>query len=196
MSGFCKQCGNLYDITQNIKLFKTPQKGGRSVYEKIDSILEKISQGETIDESDLKNIKYNDINSYNRFNTLSRKKQSDILSKIKKIIPGFERDVVQEDDNVDQTPYYICYQCYFYESIQPGETIYSISLTGDEQQQKEDFSHLIHDPTFLRTNVYICPNKNCETHKKPELRKAIMLHTPQYNMRYVCHICYSSWLSG
>ena len=199
MSGFCLKCGTLFNITQNIKLFKRSQSGGKTPAEKIDRVLAKIESRKEIDERDLKDITYDDLNSYAEFSNLARKKKTEILSKIKKVIPGYDKvskDVQKESEiDTDNKPYYICYECYNFVSIKAGDEIYSMELMSDDKNVKEDFDHLIHDPTYNRTKVYICENKKCPTHKDPDLREAIMTHNAQYNLRYVCTVCKASWLS-
>ena len=32
----------------------------------------------------------------------------------------------------------------------------------------------LNNPILLRTKLYICRNKNCNTHKKPQLKKAVL----------------------
>ena len=199
MAGFCPKCGTLFNITQNIKLFKRSQSGGKTVAGRIDKLLDKIETRKDIDEKDLKDITYDDLNSYAEFNSLARKRKTEIISKIKKIIPGYDKISKEEkeddDTETDNKPYYICYECYNFVPIKAGDEIYSMELMGDDQNVKEDFEHLIHDPTYNRTKVYICENKKCPTHKEPDLREAIMTHNAQYNLRYVCTVCKSSWLS-
>jgi len=193
--GFCRKCGNFNDITQNIKLFKARQKGGKTSAEMINDLLDKFNNGEEIEKEDLKSLSLSDLNSYSAFSELSRKKKTDILSKIKKIDPRlFDKKEIDDEEERDNSPYYICYQCYHYEPITSGEVIYSVSLGGTEDQSdKIDNTHLIKDPTFLHTHTYICENKKCETHKNPELRDAIMTHTPQYNSQFICTVCKQSW---
>lgn len=197
MSGICVRCGNLYDLTPNIRLFE--QKGGKAgkagkaPYQIIDNLLSKINEGKTLDEADVKGITASDLFSYSKFSSLAKKKQGDILSQIKKMVPGFEKQDL-EDSGTDSHPYYICYQCYYYVRVPDGEEIFTMSLIAEELD-KNDYSHLVNDATYLRTKKYICANKKCPSHKNPDDKEALMTRNNNYNLRYVCTICKSSWLS-
>ena len=52
----------------------------------------------------------------------------------------------------------------------------------------------LNNPILPRTKLYVCRNKNCNTHKNPQLKKAIFFKENN-NLRYICSVCKTYWLT-
>ena len=107
-----------------------------------------------------------------------------------------------ENINVkENTPYFYCSCC---SNIQPIESGTKLLIKGGVEQNiyiqknsKDKTRRKILNNSLLRTKNYICPNKNCESHKTPEIREAIMEHI-SYNsfiVKYICCVCGIEWLN-
>ncbi len=54
--------------------------------------------------------------------------------------------------------------------------------------------YMIHDPTLPRTIYHNCPNKECITQEKPELREAVYIQDPNtIKLTYICTSCATQW---
>ena len=51
--------------------------------------------------------------------------------------------------------------------------------------------------SLLRTKNYICQNPDCETHKKPKIKEAIIEYVSHdsYIVRYICTVCNCTWMN-
>lgn len=99
------------------------------------------------------------------------------------------------------TPYFYCPSCSNIQKIEPKT---SMLIRGGVEQSiyiPTDNKHKIKskkiNKSLLRTKNYICQNKDCPTHKKPETKEAIMEHIA-YNsfiVKYICCVCNCQWVN-
>ena len=110
-------------------------------------------------------------------------------------------NVPNNDDNLVKKPYFFCTNCNNYEEIKSGipliikggveQNIYIQHHTEQQVKNKKINNSL------MRTKNYICPNKDCQSHKNPELKEAIIEHVT-YNsfiVKYICCVCNHEWLN-
>lgn len=53
----------------------------------------------------------------------------------------------------------------------------------------------IHSPVIMKTKNYTCPNKDCLTHKHPEMKSASFerFNYQSYRVYYICDVCKTRW---
>lgn len=52
----------------------------------------------------------------------------------------------------------------------------------------------IYDPTFPRTNKYVCPNNKCDTHKNSDKKEAIFFNEgDSLKHVFICRVCQTEW---
>lgn len=57
-----------------------------------------------------------------------------------------------------------------------------------------EYFMIFNNPILSRTKDYTCKNKDCATHKKPNLKEAVFYHDGKtLQIKYVCGACYNSW---
>lgn len=56
-------------------------------------------------------------------------------------------------------------------------------------------AEIIYDNTLKRTIHYTCPNDNCETHKFPEQKEAVLYRESDINLKRItiCAVCHTKW---
>lgn len=93
--------------------------------------------------------------------------------------------------------YFVCETCGNTELIKPRTLIVS---KKSQDIAKEYFGNenspenIVNIPVLPHTRDYICPNKTCKSHVKPELRDAVMSRIGNsFRMMYVCTLCLTSW---
>jgi transposase-like protein len=117
--------------------------------------------------------------------------------KVDELLENYEG--LKNKNNTDTNIYFICQNCNSSFEIEPGTIIMSTNFNENNQQvQQYDFKFKIMDPTLPRTKDYICPKKDCDSHK-PEnniTREAVIFREAKsFITRYVCTMCLSDWLA-
>lgn len=98
-------------------------------------------------------------------------------------------------------PYFYCTVCNNYKEVKPGTLINIIS--GVDQTiyiPKQNINKIKNkkiNKSLLRTKNYICQNPDCETHKHPKEKEAIIEYVSHdsYIVRYICTICNCTWIN-
>jgi len=108
-------------------------------------------------------------------------------------------DTLKNKTSIDTNIYFVCQNCNSSFEIDPGTIILSTNFDVNNQNiQQYDFGFKIMDPTLPRTKDYICPKKDCDSHK-PEnniKREAIIFReSKSFITRYVCTMCLTDWLA-
>lgn len=109
---------------------------------------------------------------------------------------------VYQIQTINNEDVFICMNCGKTEKIQPGTLIFTKNKNGFNKKTDKitnefyDVDYKIKNPVLLNTRNYICPNKECETHKHPELRRAVIERDnyQNYSMRYICSVCKTSFI--
>jgi transposase-like protein len=108
-------------------------------------------------------------------------------------------DVIKNKASIDNNIYFVCQNCNSSFEIEPGTIILSTNFDVNNQNiQQYDFGFKIMDPTLLRTKDYICPKKECDSHKSENniKREAIIFReSKSFITRYVCTMCLTDWLA-
>lgn len=93
--------------------------------------------------------------------------------------------------------YFVCTTCGNSEIVKPKTLILS---KKSHELSKEYYGHynknenIVNVPTLPHTRDYICPNNECQTHSKPELRDAVISRIGNsFKVMYVCSVCLTSW---
>ena len=93
--------------------------------------------------------------------------------------------------------YFICNNCQFVTKLEQGTKVYEVSMKT-KYTEHEKLETKLQDCTLPRTKDYICPNKKCKSHKNTIEKEAIFYrpYKNSYNLKYVCGMCLTSWLTG
>ena len=108
-------------------------------------------------------------------------------------------DTIKNKTVYDSNIYFICNNCNSSFEIEPGTLILSTNFDINNQNiQQHDFKFKIMDPILPRTKDFICPKKECDSHK-PEnniKREAVIFReSKSFITRYVCTMCLTDWLA-
>lgn len=190
---FCEKCRYLFNITKEIK---GKQLGGK-INDALNSIFEKFSKNQKINEKDISKITAKDITDDERFEAMNKKDQKKLISQIKEINNKFFVEEVPVEGKVgSNVAYFICKFCKNHKSIKPGTLIYSKSYNTSTSIETEDYTYAIYDQTLVRTKNYICPNKKCESHKNDDVREAVITKNINDQAVYVCTSCSTHWVNA
>jgi transposase-like protein len=186
---FCKHCNYVLNIS------KSPINNDNKILYTIETMEQYINY--------LKNISSeinHDIELKIDKETLKLKLMGKFRKNIKKVDELLEHyDELKNKNITDSNIYFICQNCNSSFNIEPGTIILSTNFDVDNQKiQQYDFGFKIMDPTLPRTKDYICPKKECDSHK-PEnnvTREAIIFReSKSFITRYVCTMCLTDWLA-
>ena len=121
------------------------------------------------------------------------------IKKVEEILKSYETLKNKQDSTQDTNIYFICQNCNSSFEIEPGTIILSTNFDESNQNiQQHDFSFMIEDPTLPRTKDYICPKKECESHKSENniKREAVIFReSKSFITRYICTMCLSDWVA-
>jgi hypothetical protein len=118
---------------------------------------------------------------------------------------GTKCDNLPENDKTNdiliKEPYFYCPNCSHYEKIKPGTSL--VIKNGIEQNiyiqhhTEQQIKNKKINNSLMRTKNYICPNKDCPTHKDPKLKEAIMEHITHnsFIVKYICCVCNNEWIN-
>lgn len=107
-----------------------------------------------------------------------------------------EASEIEKSSNIKKI-YFTCTTCGYSELLKPDTLL--ISKQSHEVAKSYYSSHtkpadMLNIKVLMHTRDYVCPNKECPTHKKPETRNAIMNRIGNtYQMQYICSICNTKW---
>lgn len=188
---FCDKCRYSFNITRDVK---SKQVGGK-INTQLNNLFGKILKNESLDENDITEIKANDLEGDERFESMSKKDQEKIRKQIKTISKEF---FTQEEisDKISTDAYYICKKCKNYKLIPPGKTIYSKTYNSSASTESHDYSFDAFDPSLPLTRNYICKNDKCATHKDPSKKEAALTRNNKYQIIYICRECQTYWTSS
>ena len=94
--------------------------------------------------------------------------------------------------------YMLCTNCGYAKAMEAGTLILS-RISGKEEikyvADQNKYKDMVNDPTLPITRKYVCPNKECESHKNHMKREAVWFkpnrHT--YVTIYICRECKTMW---
>ena len=97
------------------------------------------------------------------------------------------------------TPKHVCLVCGFKTVLPPNTLLYT--KTNYNAQVEHDPITLgptdqkINSGITMKTTNYTCPNKDCPTHKNPELKSASFerFNYMSYKVYYICNVCKTRW---
>lgn len=186
---FCKNCDNSLDITKNvsqdvdnknIKIIVKPDE-----FIKIINDIKKKGATTTVYQ-----ITFNEIILKNHLDTLnlSKEQYDEYINKYKEIF--------KQQKNISKF-YFICSNCSSTYVLQSGMVLYSINLESSSQMiinHDEDLKQKCLDPILPRTKDYICPNKDCKSHKDDNIKEAVFYDSNKNNnISYICCACNKKW---
>ena len=90
---------------------------------------------------------------------------------------------------------FLCNNCDWMKEIDSTIKLYTFDNNENTTQlSPNEYLMIFNNPILSRTKDYSCKNKNCESHKKPDLKEAVFFHNGKtLEVRYICGVCYNSW---
>lgn len=210
---YCPKCNNTFDITKkkiineminqqnreneinktnessesfNISSETIEMVGGVSIKNIINKIL-----NNTIEEEELKKINEEAIINDKEYKKLNKKNKEYVYNKIRELRRDhLEKKIEKMNDNID-TGYFICNNCKYYEKIKSGTMIFKKSSENVSKQYKvENYKVMKNSKILPITREYICPNKECPSHKNIKLKEAKFFRiNNSFKMKYICMAC-------
>ena len=106
-----------------------------------------------------------------------------------------DENIKNEDDGDENyMAMYICRICGNTSKIIPETKIITRPSNDIIKKYYPINKNKINDPTYPVTRNYICPNKECESHKNIKKKEAIFYRIPStYEIQYICKICETVW---
>lgn len=191
---FCEKCRYLYGVTKDVQ---NKQIGGR-ITEGLNNLFNKFSKDEPITEKDIRKLSGKHVVNDERYEILNKKDQRRLMSAIK----SFDKNFFLPEESESETKvganiaYFICKFCKHHIPIKPGTTIYSKKYGSTNTAEIDDYSYAIYDQTLQRTRNYICKNEKCETHKKIDLKEAVITKNVNEQIVYICTYCSTYWINS
>ena len=186
---FCPNCNFLLDITKN-----TADKGGNPKNKQI--VIKKVI--------DLINAVINDDDS-NDSNLKILFTEKDLLKnrEYKKLDSNDQKAVLAEfkSSNIETTSSSMvilsCNKCGHSQKLKPGTVVFKGENQSSASEDMSVASSRPKDNTLPRTKDYICPNSDCESHKKSQgINKEAIFYRPvhgSYALKYMCTLCNTIW---
>jgi hypothetical protein len=190
---FCPNCNNAFNITKNPpvnkQVLKSESSSSSEMIEnkeesrdeiKLDhtAIISKIINQEDLSEEDMQNL-YN-LTKSPAYKKLKQKQKDLVNQKLDEL-------AINEDGEV--SAYFICEHCFYYEPIKDGTEIINRNETIQVFDSDDKLKVNLHSKIMQYTRKYICPNKECVSHKDHKKREAIFFRTRGYNIKYICTAC-------
>lgn len=191
---YCPKCDNIMDISRSApkvsinvnptSLSNTTEKSVVNDDEHNTKIVNMFKNN--IDISNEK-IDYDQLVKNKEFVNLKDKEKKEL----NKIVKGIE------DESL--SAFMICKNCSYYEKIINRTMVLNKmstnSTSGNELNDYSKYKYMRYDNTLPHTRDYVCKNKDCKTHKNPELKDAKWFrpNPKTYETFYVCTECGIVW---
>jgi hypothetical protein len=214
---YCPFCNNLYSVTRTLPVSTTPigsdtQEGGKKEeslsatpitlsetssqkggVDNINEIISRIKKGMTITPDMVKGIKESDILNSSGYKQLPSKEKDLIFNTIMDNVDVKFKPY--ENKEVKSPLYFLCKNCGYFEQMKEGTIVASRAPTEIiSYQDRTTYRDKIYDKTLPITRRYICPNKDCSSHKDLSKREAIFFReTGTFKVVYVCKTCQTIW---
>lgn len=115
--------------------------------------------------------------------------------------PETTEQLMQSDEkkklHTTKKVYFTCTHCGHYE-LMPPQTLL-VSKTSREIAKSYYANHtkasdMMAVKVLKHTRDYVCPNKECQTHKHPEIRNATICRVGNsFKVQYMCTLCQTRW---
>ena len=138
--------------------------------------------GENISEI---NVTIADVQKNKAFTELKENEKRDILK------------ILNSKLDESQGAFRICKNCSYFEKITSRTLIMSktIQTSVEKSDDLDRYKYMVHADYLPHTKDYICKNKDCATHKKPEIKDAVWFRpiAKTFNTYYACCVCEQVW---
>ncbi|AYV82267.1 MAG: DNA-dependent RNA polymerase subunit Rpb9 [Homavirus sp.] len=166
----------------------TNSQDGGDIYE---DIIQKILDNLPIT---IKNINVDELIKSQAYKKLKIKHKEYIDNKIQDLLPLEDKKIIKNkmEKPLDELlAYFVCNNCGYATKIIPGTNIFSRKSEDISQNYAvSDYSDQLYSDIVARTRKYICPNKECESHKDNKKREAVFIRLLNtYRIKYICSAC-------
>ena len=204
---YCQQCNNMFDITK--KLPDTTMSGGKNGSsstittqtggERVEDVLNNILTKKNVLYKDIQAVGIDNIIKHKDYKKLNRKSKEIVYNTIQSIIPLKDKkimDILKQTQKVNTQGYFLCTNCGFSSSINPGTIIYSkkkSSISYANNSNLNENRDYIHHNYLLRTKRFRCPNNKCTSFNNVDNQEAVIYRMKDtHNTRYMCTTCGTS----
>jgi DNA-directed RNA polymerase subunit M/transcription elongation factor TFIIS len=193
---FCPNCNNILNISKTsqtkLKIEEEPETISSSSSSSNSTIINKLLNNEALTDEEIKTINKKEIQKDEVYIKLDKKKKSILNKKLTEL----------SDSSIDESlkSFYICKNCGFSREITNNTLITSkadLENTSDTHINTEKFKNMIYSKILPHTRAYVCPNKDCPSHKNNTLREAVFYRpTQSLQTWYTCIACQSYWIGS
>jgi hypothetical protein len=144
---------------------------------------------------ELENFNINDLNKMNYYNKLDSNQKTLVINRLYEKLPKNQKMPKNLEMTNTKETYFYCKKCGYNEKIPDKMFIFSrTSEKSSENKYSNKFINYKYDNTLPFTKKYNCLNKNCPTHKEPDLKNAVFHRIGgTYAIRYICSVCDTYW---
>ncbi len=219
---YCKKCQNIMDITNNLN--KPIQTAGADIPDNnttnnssnfdisySDNLSFILSGGSSSSLSDLiisnailnkplppslNPFSLDDINKFKSFTDLSPDLKIIVFNKLLDLTDTKTSHITHDNNDISTYPcFFYCKNCGNHENIPPRSLLFS-RHKNKKNDFDTNFSLFKFDHTLPFTKKYSCINPSCPSHSNPSSKYAVFFRiNNSYNIKYLCCLCDSSWLS-
>ena len=183
---FCPNCNNSFDISKTAEI----QTGGQDKY--VNLIKDILDKKKELDTEEVKKLSMKDLTDANSYKKLTSEQKELVTNTLSDIIPSSKDTLIKKTDKQSQVVF-ICTNCGYSKKIEPKTKIFSrISTEVSKNYSTNEFKDMINSDILPRTRKYICPKKDCASHKDPSKREAVfMRRNNSFRVVYMCTSCES-----
>lgn len=189
---FCPKCNTLFVIVDDVEASKD-NIGGASP----DNLISKLIHVKDIKEL-IQNVDVDKLMRSEEYQRLTDDDKNHVYNKIQDALPLNKKRISKETKTKksEYKMFYLCKNCLFHRELQPKTKIYSkfYKTKVEDIKDTKDYSHMVDNPILPRTKEYNCLNDECLTHKKPDLKEAVIItNREKQTVYYVCTVCKTQW---
>lgn len=185
---FCPECDNSFNITKTLPQHKTEGQTGGDRYE---TFIKKTLANEDVEQFDTNGLTLDELTKSAEYKRLKQREKERVHNMLNELLPLDKKNLPKADKTKKHTAFYICTKCGYNEPIKSGTMIFSRTSNDVSQSYiSRDIKEMVHSDILKRTRRYICPNKDCVSHKDIQQREAIMFRrNNSYQMIMICEAC-------
>jgi len=195
---FCPNCDNAFDITRSSiqaggEMSESTSASYADSTDKYDVLIDKILKN-NVSYDDIKTISLDELLKSGQYKKLSASNKEQIFNKTQDLLPKDKKKISNlkiDNDEQRNIAFFVCNNCGYTKKINDGTLI--LSRTSDNITQfykTDDYDDMVYSDIIPRTRNYVCPNKQCETHKNIGKREAIFFRmNNSFAIKYMCTFC-------
>lgn len=193
---FCPNCNNMYNITKD-NTIKNMSGGDKET--NYSSQIKEILESNDFDSIKQIVAKVNVplLLKSTEYKKLSTEDKGLLYNKIEDALPVEMKKILKtkvDSKDVTNQVYFSCSNCLYSEKIRPGTKIYSKTSSNSTTNLNENIDIKLYSNVLPVTRKYVCPNKDCKSHKDISQKEALIYRTSgTFQTKYICKSCETYW---